>query len=103
MVLPESWNKLLCQIIQFVEELMISVLIFAILDFKASPLKISLQLDQSTHISNYSQLICFVCYIKEKKVGEEFLFCEPLSNKYQNRLETLENELRVALSNRQSR
>ena len=73
------------------------------MDFKASPLKISLQLDESTHISNYNHLICFVRYIKEKKVGEEFLFCKPLSNKHQNRLETVENELRVALSNRQSR
>ena len=47
-------------------------------DFRASPLKISLQLDKSTDVSNYSQLICFVHYIKEKKVEEEFLFCELL-------------------------
>ena len=47
-------------------------------DLKASPLKISIQLDESTDVSNCSQLICFVCYIKEKKVEEEFLFCQPL-------------------------
>ena len=41
---------------------------------KASPLKISIQLDESTDVSNCSQLICFVHYIKEKKVKEEFLF-----------------------------
>ena len=35
--------------------------------FKASPLKISLQLDESIDMSNYSQLICFVCYIKVRK------------------------------------
>ena len=72
-------------------------------NFTASPLKISLQLDESTSVSNYSQLICFVCYIKEKKVGEEFKCCEPLSNKYRNRLKTVENEIRVALSKRQPR
>ena len=47
-------------------------------DLKASPLKISIQLDESTNVSNYSQLICFVRHIKEKKVEEEFLFCQPL-------------------------
>ena len=43
-------------------------------DFKASPLKISLQLDESMDVSNYSQLIWFVRYIKKKKVEEEFFF-----------------------------
>ena len=47
-------------------------------DLKASPLKISIQLDKSTDISNYSQLICCVRYIKEKKVEEEFLLSQPL-------------------------
>ena len=47
-------------------------------DLKASPLKISIQLDESTDVSNCSQLICFVRYIKEKKVEEEFLFCQTL-------------------------
>ena len=46
--------------------------------FKDSPLKISLQLDESTDVSNYSQLICFVGYIKEKKVAEALFFCKPL-------------------------
>ena len=35
-----------------------------------------IQLDESTDVFNYSQLICFV--YKEKKVEEEFLFCQPL-------------------------
>ena len=47
-------------------------------DFKAPRLKISLQLDGFINVSNYSQLICFVLYIKEKKVEEECLFGEPL-------------------------
>ena len=47
-------------------------------DFKVSSLKILLQLDESTDVSNYSQLICFVHYIKEKKIEEEYLFGEPL-------------------------
>ena len=49
------------------------------MDLKASPQKILLQLDNSTDVFNNSQLICFVCYIKEKKVEEELLFCEPLT------------------------
>ena len=33
-------------------------------DFKTPPLKISLQLDESINVSNYSRLICFVRYVK---------------------------------------
>ena len=36
------------------------------------------QLNDSTDVSNYSQLICFVRYVKEKKVKKQFLFCKPL-------------------------
>ena len=48
-----------------------------IADVKASPIKVSLQLDKSD-VSLCSQLLVFVRYVKEKKVVEEFLFCEPL-------------------------
>ena len=49
-----------------------------IADVKASPVKVSLRLDESTDISLCSQLLVFVQYVKEKEVVEEFLFCEPL-------------------------
>ena len=61
-----------------IKDLSINIRDQLILDLKASPLKILIQLDESTDVSNCSQLICFVCYIKEKKVEEEFLFCQPL-------------------------
>ena len=49
-----------------------------IADVKASPIKVILQLDESTDVSLCSQLLVFVRYVKEKKVVEEFLWCEPL-------------------------
>ena len=40
-----------------INDLSIDIRYKLILDFKTSPLKISLQLDKSTNVSNYSQLI----------------------------------------------
>ena len=48
-----------------------------IADVKASPIKVSLQLDESTDASLCSQLLVFVRYVKENEVVEEFLFSEP--------------------------
>ena len=42
-------------------------------------IKVSLQLDEAIEISFYSQLLSFVRYVKDEEVGEEFLFCEPLT------------------------
>ena len=50
-----------------------------IADVKASTIKASLQLDESTDVSLCSQLLVFVRYMKEKEVVKEFLFCEPLT------------------------
>ena len=49
-----------------------------ITDLKASPVRVSIQLDESTDVSFCSQLMAFVRYVKEKEVVEEFLFCKPL-------------------------
>ncbi|XP_068230406.1 protein FAM200C-like [Palaemon carinicauda] len=49
-----------------------------ITDLKASPVRVSIQLDESTDVSFCSQLMAFVRYMKEKEVVEEFLFCIPL-------------------------
>ncbi|GLV38082.1 hypothetical protein CBL_10049 [Carabus blaptoides fortunei] len=47
-------------------------------DIKNSPVKVSIQLDESTDVDNYSQLMMYIRYVKEQSVIEEFLFCEPL-------------------------
>ena len=44
-----------------------------IADVKASPIKVSLQLDEATDVSLSSQLLAFVRHVKEKEVVEEFL------------------------------
>ena len=49
-----------------------------IADIKASPVTISLQVDESTDVSNCSQLIAVVRYVKNKKIEESFLFCQSL-------------------------
>jgi len=45
---------------------------------KSSPVKISIQLDESTDVSNCSQAIVMVRYVKDKSVVEVFLFCASL-------------------------
>ncbi|XP_068206220.1 protein FAM200C-like [Palaemon carinicauda] len=49
-----------------------------ITDLKASPFRVSIQLDESTDVSFCNQLMAFVRYVKEKEGVEEFLFCKPL-------------------------
>lgn len=47
-------------------------------DMKVSAVKVSLQLDESTDVSNCSQLLVFVRYVKGDELEEQFLFCESL-------------------------
>ena len=47
-------------------------------DLVATLVKFSIQLDESTDVSNCNQLLVFVRYVKEGSVREEFLFCECL-------------------------
>lgn len=47
-------------------------------EIKGSPICISLQLDESTDVSNMSQLIVYTRYIKDGEIKDEFLFCETL-------------------------
>ena len=49
-----------------IKDLSIDIRDQLISDLKTSPQKISIQLDESTDVSNYSQLICCVRYINEK-------------------------------------
>ena len=45
---------------------------------KSSPAKISLQLDESCDVANFSQLLVFVRYICGRELKDEFLLCETL-------------------------
>ena len=54
------------------------ILLQIVSDHGALPVKFSIQLDESTDVSNCSQLLVFVRYVKECAVHEEFLFCERL-------------------------
>ena len=47
-------------------------------EIKHNSAKISMQIDESTDVSNHSQLLVFVRYAHEKNIKEEFLFCERL-------------------------
>ena len=38
----------------------------------------ALQLDESTDISNLSQLLVYVRYVVDERINEEFLFCQPV-------------------------
>ena len=45
---------------------------------KNSPVRVSLQLDESTDVSNMSHLLVFVRYVEEATLCDEFLFCAKL-------------------------
>ena len=42
-------------------------------ELATSPIPFSLQLDESTDVSYYSQLVCYVCYVNGNEI-KEFLF-----------------------------
>ena len=57
-------EDILCQIIQ---------------ELKETPTGLfSIQLDETTDVTNFAQLLVYVRYYKNKKIKEEFLFCKPL-------------------------
>ena len=56
-----------------INDLIIDISNQLISDFKASSIKLLLQLVASPDVFTYSQLICFVRYIKEKKVERVFV------------------------------
>ena len=61
-----------------IDEMSQDILLQIVSDHGALPVKFSIQLDESTDVSNCSQLLVFVRYVKECAVHEEFLFCERL-------------------------
>ena len=38
----------------------------------------ALQLDETTDVSNLSELLVYIRYAADKRINEEFLFCQPL-------------------------
>ena len=50
-----------------------------IMSIKASPCRVSLQLDESTDVGNMSQLVIFVRFVKAGLFANEFLCCRSLS------------------------
>ena len=61
-----------------ISDLSSDILDQVIADIKASPLKISLQLDETTDVENCSKLIALVRYVHDGAIMEDFLFCEDL-------------------------
>ncbi|XP_073525434.1 protein FAM200C-like [Phyllobates terribilis] len=55
------------------------ILAQVVADLISSPAKFSLQLDETTDVSNLSQLAVFVRCVKGNMIKEEFLFCKPLT------------------------
>ena len=61
-----------------IKDLSSDVLDKVIAEIKASSLKISLQIDESTDVENCSQLVVLVRYVHDGSIKEDFLFCEDL-------------------------
>ena len=59
-------------------DLSLDILDQVIADIKATPLKISFQLDKTTNAENCSQLIVLVRYVHDGTIMKDFLFCEHL-------------------------
>jgi hypothetical protein len=47
-------------------------------ELRSSPFPFGIQLDETTDVSQCSQLLVFVRYVHVDEIKEEFLFCEPL-------------------------
>ena len=62
-----------------IEDMSKDILAQVVADLISSPAKFSLQLDETTDVSNLSQLAVFVRYVKDDVIKEEFLFCKPLT------------------------
>ncbi|KAM5132134.1 protein FAM200C-like [Mantella aurantiaca] len=62
-----------------IEDMSKDILAQVVADLISSQAKFSLQLDETTDVSNLSQLTVFVRYVKDDMIKEEFLFCKPLT------------------------
>jgi hypothetical protein len=55
-----------------------NILKHIIVELEASPLLFSVQLDETTDISQRSQILVFVRLVHADEITEEFLFCESI-------------------------
>jgi hypothetical protein len=62
-----------------IDDMSDDILAQVVADLISSPAKFSLQLDETTDVSNLSQLVVFVRYMKDDVIKEDFLFCKPLT------------------------
>ncbi|XP_024139827.1 protein ZBED8-like [Oryzias melastigma] len=62
-----------------IEDMSKDILAQVVADLISSPAKFSLQLVETTDVSDLSQLAVFVRYVKDHMIKEEFLFCKPLT------------------------
>ncbi|XP_073456451.1 protein FAM200C-like [Aquarana catesbeiana] len=62
-----------------IEDMSKDILAQVVADLISSPAKFSLQHDETTDVSNLSQLAVFVRYVKDDVIKEDFLFCKPLT------------------------
>jgi hypothetical protein len=61
-----------------ISDMSTNILEQVIAELDSTPFPFSMQLDESTDISQCSQLLVFVRYIYSGTSKEEFLFCQPL-------------------------
>ena len=73
--MPLSDNVISSRILDISNDILNQVII---VDIKNSPTKISIQLDESTGIVKWCQLLTMVRYVKDETISEESLFCKPL-------------------------
>ena len=62
-----------------IDDMSNDILAQVVADLISSPAKFSLQLDETTDVSNLSQLAVFLRYVKDDMIKEDFLFCRPLT------------------------
>ncbi|KAG8231590.1 hypothetical protein J437_LFUL012282, partial [Ladona fulva] len=62
-----------------IEDMSKDILAQVVSDLISSPAKFSLQLDETTDVSNLSQRAVFMGYVKDDVINEDFLFCKPLT------------------------
>jgi len=74
-LIPLSNDTISCRI----DDMSHDILDQVVQDLVTSPIKFSLQLDESTDVAEMSQLLVFVRYVKGEDIKEEFLFCKPLT------------------------
>ncbi|KAF2344865.1 protein of unknown function DUF4371, partial [Trinorchestia longiramus] len=60
-----------------IEDMSKDILTQVVADLISSTAKFSLQLDETTDVSNLSQLAVLVRYVKDDVINEVFLFCKP--------------------------